>query len=193
MEQANARICLIMGSPAKGSANRLAGLVEQGIQEAGATCDFFSVADHEVSGCIACDVCLKTGICFKTRDCLDDFYQLEEMLESCDELVVVSPVYFAGPPAQLKAVYDRFQPHWARRYIMGEPAPEKRPATLFVLGDGEDPFGYEPLLTITRSALNIAGFRLGDVHDFIGFGHGKYPLRMESDAIRLGRAIAARA
>ncbi|MGN0035149.1 MAG: flavodoxin family protein [Coriobacteriales bacterium] len=190
MSQTNARICLIMGSPAKGSTNRLAGLVEQGILEAGGSCSVFSLADHVVSGCIACDHCLKTGVCFKNDDHEDDFYQLDEMLDVCDALVVVTPVYFAGPPSQLKAVYDRFQPNWARRYIMGEPAPEKRPATLFVLGGGDDPFGYDPLVTITRSALNIAGFRLGDVHDFIGFGHGTYPLRMESDAIRLGRSIA---
>lgn len=189
MNTTKPRICIIMGSPSKGSANRLAGLVEQGILEAGGQCDYFSVADHPVTGCIACDVCLKTGICFKSRDRFDDFYQLDEMLAVCDALVIVTPVYFAGPPSQLKAVYDRFQPHWSKRYIMGQPAPEKRPATMFVLGSGDDPFGYEPLVTITRSALNIAGFALGDIHDFIGFGHDKHPLRMESDAVTLGRTL----
>lgn len=35
---------------------------------------------------------------------------------------------------------------------------------------GSDPFGYEPLVVITRSVLNIAGFHLQDVHDFVGYG-----------------------
>lgn len=190
MTEGKPHICLIMGSPSKGATNRLAGLIERGIGEGGGICDFFSVAAHPVTGCIGCDKCLQDGICFKSAKRFDDFYQLEELLDACDMLVVVSPVFFSGPPSQLKAIYDRFQPYWARRYFLGQPAPEKRPASMFVVGSGNDPFGPEPLLTITRSALNVAGFSLGPIHDFIGYGEGKYPAHMESQAVKQGRAMA---
>lgn len=186
-----ARVCLLMGSPALRTTNRIAGLVHQGILEGGALCDFFSLASRPISGCDHCDACMSTGCCIKSDQGEDDMPVLDAMLDHASMLVVVCPVYFAGPPAQLKAVYDRFQPRWVRRYRMGIPALEKRPAALVVVGDGEDPFGYSPLVTITRSALNIAGFRLGEVHDFIGYERGDNPAHGDLDAVRLGQSIAA--
>ena len=43
---------------------------------------------------------------------------------------------------------------------------------LHVIGAGGDPFGYEPLLTIVKSAFGSAGFFLADVVDRIGWGQG---------------------
>ena len=37
--------------------------------------------------------------------------RVREMLNACDQLTVVSPVYFAGAPSQLKAFLDRLQPY----------------------------------------------------------------------------------
>jgi multimeric flavodoxin WrbA len=38
----------------------------------------------------------------------DDFYELVPLLETCSVVVFVSPLYFWGFTAQLKAAWDRF-------------------------------------------------------------------------------------
>ena len=94
------------------------------------------------------------------RDDMDDIYPL---LEDADELIVVAPVYFAGPSSQLKAMLDRFQPYfWTRMRA------RKRPCTLHVVGEGGDPHGFDPLVGVVRSAAAVAGFRLERVLDWVG-------------------------
>ena len=94
------------------------------------------------------------------RDDMDDIYPL---LEDADELIVVAPVYFAGPSSQLKAVLDRFQPYfWTRQRA------RRRPCTLHVVGEGGDPHGFDPLVGCVRSAAAVAGFRLERVLDWVG-------------------------
>lgn len=71
----------------------------------------------------------------------DDMAEIYPLIDAADELIVVSPVYFAGAPAQLKALLDRLQPYFwtdARRL-------SKRPAILHVVGEGGDPHGFDPL------------------------------------------------
>ena len=109
----------------------------------------------EISGCTSCDFCEPNG-----GDCYipDKMQGLYKDLGAADSLIIVSPVYFSGPPAQLKAIYDRFQAYfWAH-----DSKADKGAAILFAVGDGlgGDPHGFEPLVTITRSALAVAKFRL---------------------------------
>ncbi len=94
------------------------------------------------------------------RDDMDDVYPL---LDDADELIVVSPVYFAAAPSQLKALLDRFQP-----YFWTKTRARKRPATLHVVGEGGDPHGFDPLVGTVRSAAAVAGFRLDRVLDWVG-------------------------
>lgn len=94
----------------------------------------------------------------------DDMAEVYELIDAADELVVVSPVYFAGAPAQLKALLDRLQPY----FWTDERHREKRPATLHVVGEGGDPHGFEPLVGVVRSSLSCAGFALKRVLDWVG-------------------------
>ena len=94
----------------------------------------------------------------------DDMQELYPLIDAADEWVVVSPVYFAGPPAQMKAVLDRLQPYFWTRARTGA----KRPAVLHVVGEGGDPHGFEPLVGTVRSALSCAGFALEAVYDWVG-------------------------
>ena len=113
------------------------------------------VSNLNIHGCIGCDVCRDTGEC--TFD--DDMTGVMDALDAASELHLVSPVYFAGPPSQLKVLLDRLQPH----YWKGTRNHPKRPAYLHVVGEGGDPHGFEPLVTICRSALAVAGFELSAV------------------------------
>lgn len=134
--------------------------------EAGRTADIIPIARLRIGGCRGCDACKPAPHRCIIRDDMD---QVREQLESAERLAVVSPIYFAGPPSQLKAVFDRLQPYfWAGTRHM-----PKRPAALYVVGDGGDPHGYQPLITIARSALAVAGFSLERVEERIGASDGK--------------------
>lgn len=114
------------------------------------------IAGHEmqVNPCMACDACKEDSTCVIE----DHMTAIRETLDNTTQLIVVSPVYFAGPPAQYKALLDRMQPYYWHR----NPDP-KRLLSLVVVGDGGDPHGYEPLVTCTRSAFSCAGFQLDTV------------------------------
>ncbi|MBR2790923.1 MAG: flavodoxin family protein, partial [Eggerthellaceae bacterium] len=94
----------------------------------------------------------------------DDMVDVAEALDAADELLVVCPLYFAGPPAQMKALIDRLQPYFHSDLRKGE----LRPAALHVIGDGKNPHGWQPLADILGSALTCAGFRLTTVLDWTG-------------------------
>jgi multimeric flavodoxin WrbA len=120
----------------------------------------FSVGRMDVRPCVGCNRCADGGGCFMH----DDMDGVLDALAGSSELYVVSPVYFAGPPAQLKALLDRMQP----LFFADARLSPKRPAYLLIVGGGGDPHGFAPLETIARSALAVAGFRLDAVEPSIG-------------------------
>lgn len=147
------------------------------------------VSTLDIAGCTGCDACKRGGgfasaesasgesasdepsLCdfadapdkFRCaiRDDMDEIYPL---IDAADEMVVVSPVYFAGAPSQLKALLDRLQPYFWTDARMRH----ARPAALHVVGEGGDPHGFAPLMGTVRSALSVAGFSLDTVYDWVG-------------------------
>lgn len=156
-------VVIIMGSPRAGGVSaRIADeLREQWAAQPGVEVELLSVPALAIAGCTGCDACR----CDEGHACIidDDMAQVNAALARAARLIVVSPVYFAGAPSQLKALLDRLQPHfWKETRKQG-----KRPAELHVVGEGGDPHGYEPLVVSTRSALAVAGFMLEKVHPHI--------------------------
>lgn len=148
-----------------------------------------SVASVDVAPCTGCEACAKAREAVALSDdedvddllvpapsvvqsdaaqhpCVieDDMAEVRKHLDAADELIVVTPVYFACVPAQMKALIDRFQPYF-HSDVRTFP---KRPATVHVVGEGGDPHGYEPLLGTLRSALSCAGFRMERALDWVG-------------------------
>lgn len=146
-----------------------------------------SVASTQVGPCTGCDACraaldeapegLEDGDPLSPHPAVaasdaslhqcvvdDDMPEVRKHLDAADELVVVTPVYFASVPAQLKCLLDRLQPYYysdVRRRV-------KRPMILHVVGEGGDPHGFEPLIGTVRSAFAVAGFELVAVLDWTG-------------------------
>ena len=88
---------------------------------------------------------------------MDDVYA---RIDAADAIAIATPVYFATVPAVLKVLYDRCQPYWARRYVLGEPAPAvRRPGALLIVRGGGDPFGSECAVAPTKSVLAVLGVR----------------------------------
>jgi len=50
----------------------------------------------------------------------DDMQGVYEALERCDRIVMAAPIYFYNVPAQAKAVIDRTQALWTRKYLRKE-------------------------------------------------------------------------
>ena len=101
----NKNILILTGSPRKnGNSDMLADAFMKGAKEKGHTVNKIEVAKLNINGCKACIMCWT-----KDRACVqcDDMKEIEPLLESADMLVLVSPLYFFGVSAQLKAVIDR--------------------------------------------------------------------------------------
>lgn len=70
----------------------------------------------EIRPCRSCGYCSGTGTCrFAQDDAMRDIYPA---LERADRFLIASPVYFGNVPAQLKAMIDRCQAVWARKYLL---------------------------------------------------------------------------
>lgn len=163
---------VIVGSPrSHGVSARYASELAERLEAKGERVTLWRVSDHRVGGCIGCEGCRGGNYSCVIRD---DMRELYSMVDQAERIEVVAPVYFAGPTSQLKAILDRLQPYWEKRRgpaaLAGAAEAPKRPVRLHVIGAGGDPFGYDALVTIARSAFGAAGFALADVVDCVGWG-----------------------
>lgn len=168
MTVATSEALVLVGSPREdGKSARMGKRITGLLRAQGVKVTFFELSKYPVAACTGCEQCLKTGTCCIVGDAWD---VLSKHMESCDALVLVAPVYFAGPSGWLKAALDRCQMYWARKHVLKDGVPVERPAHLVVIGDGGDPFGSAPLETICTSALNCANLRIepARIHRLIG-------------------------
>lgn len=99
-------ILIITGSAhKKGTSAYLADSFIKGAKEAGHELCRFDAASKNVHPCIGCGTCQKID-----QDCVfrDDMQELNPELLKADVVVFVSPIYYYGMNAQIKAVIDRF-------------------------------------------------------------------------------------
>ncbi len=125
-------ILVLTGSPRKnGNSDMLADAFIKGADAAGHNAEKFAAGNHTIAGCRACDACFTKDTACAFRD---GFTELEPLLERADAIVFVTPLYFYGMSAQIKAATDRLY-----SYVAGE-----RPRTLhiaesaFIICGGED-------------------------------------------------------
>jgi len=159
-------ILCIAGSPRSGGNSEI--LLDEavaGIEAQGGTAVRLH-ADESlgVLPCRACRACSATGSCIRE----DGMSAVYELIDAADGFVVASPVFFAGVPSTLKALFDRLQPYWARRFVLGEPRPATRPGAALVVGGGGDPYGSGCAVTEIRSALGVLGVAVEDVLEVVG-------------------------
>ncbi len=109
------RVLGIMGSPRlKGNTDLLLEEALKGAQSQGAEVEKILVDKLNIAPCQECHGCLKDGNCI-IRDDMDDIYP---KLLNADGVIVASPIFFYGLSSQVKALIDRCQALWARKYIL---------------------------------------------------------------------------
>jgi len=112
------RLLAIAGSPRRGgNTDTLLEKFVEGAAVAGAEVKTLVVCDLKIEGCQHCDACLVKGQC-KVQD---DMQLVYREMEAADRIVMASPLQFMSVPAQLKALIDRCQALWARKYILKIP------------------------------------------------------------------------
>lgn len=119
------KVLALLGSPKRGgNTERLLDEVLRGAKSEGADIEKIRVHAKDIQPCGELFDCIETGIC-PIRDDMVDIY---EKLKETDILIVATPVMTLGIPARLKALMDRCQTFWAKKYILKDPfiSPEKK-------------------------------------------------------------------
>lgn len=99
------KIIVLEGSPNKhGSSNLLADEFIRGAKEAGHQVTIADAAHADIRPCTGCIACGYEGPCAQK----DDVAQIRKDILASDMMVFVTPLYYYGMSAQLKALIDRF-------------------------------------------------------------------------------------
>ncbi|MDR1039634.1 MAG: flavodoxin family protein [Deltaproteobacteria bacterium] len=116
---------LHMSPRARGSSARLLESFAAGVKRAGAEYASVSVSGLDIKGCSECYRCGESGVCAVDSDDMGKFYAAWEEVSGWGEaglsprIVISTPVFFYDMPSQGKAVLDRSQAFWVRRYVLG--------------------------------------------------------------------------
>ncbi len=112
------RVLGISGSPRRGgNTDLLLAEVLRGAESNGALVKTIVLSELDIAPCDHNDDCLVAGEC-STQDDMQPIYR---ELERADRLVLASPIHFMGVTAQMKAMIDRCQALWARKYKLNKP------------------------------------------------------------------------
>jgi len=106
----------IMGSPRRQSNTEiLLDKALEGAREGGAEVEKVVVSELKVSPCREIYACHEDGNC----PMKDDMQWLYEKLLEADHIALASPIFFYGLTSQAKAIVDRCQALWMRKYVLG--------------------------------------------------------------------------
>lgn len=106
---------MLQGSPRKkGNTEILASAVIEGIIESGGQVEQVVLNGLDISPCVSCGGCEKTGQCVID----DEMQDLYPKIDAADCVIIASPIYFYGVSAQTKLFIDRTQALWSRKYLL---------------------------------------------------------------------------
>ena len=150
------RVLGIAGSPRRGgNTDLLLSEVMSGAASRGAEVRTIILSQLNIAPCQHCDACLETGRC-KVED---DMQMVHSELMKADRIVLASPVHFMGVTAQTKAMIDRCQALWARKYILKLPPLGSRQVErkgLFIsVGGTELANLFQPALATVKSLFKV--------------------------------------
>jgi len=184
----------ISASPRKNSNS--SALLEEALRGAatdGADTEHVRLSDLAIRPCRACGACATTGECVVR----DDFQALRDTLLEADRLVFATPVHFMGVAAQGKALIDRCQSLWSRKYRLREPlyaaGPRDRRALVIAVGGSRVERMFEGIRLVTQywfDTLEMAHVANLFVRCMDNAGAARNDPVTLGEACRLGAALA---
>jgi multimeric flavodoxin WrbA len=150
------RVLGIAGGPRRGgNTDLLLAEVMKGAASRGAETKTIVLSRLKIAPCQHCDACLETGRC-KVKD---DMQMVYGELERADRIVLASPIHFMGVTAQAKAMIDRCQALWVRKYRLKQPPLGNRQVPrkgLFISVGGTKLANlFEPALATVKSLFRV--------------------------------------
>jgi multimeric flavodoxin WrbA len=157
------KVCGIIGSPVKnGNVDLLVSQVLQGAASTGADVQKIYLNDLQIKTCQSCDVDPAPRYCIYE----DDMQCVYDALDTCDLLVLGTPVYFDTVSAQVKLMIDRC--NCIRPYILQpdgtyafERRMKKKKAAILVVVAGESK-AFDSITRVVKGFFNWVDARLVD-------------------------------
>ncbi|WP_125153818.1 flavodoxin family protein [Clostridium rectalis] len=78
--------------------------------------DIIEVYEKKISPCVDCKFCYSKEQC----SIKDDMIDVYNKISNSDLIVVATPMYFSSVPAPMKALIDRLQVYWSKKYIRND-------------------------------------------------------------------------
>ena len=183
------KIILVNASPReKGNCAMAMDIIQENLHDA--QVEVFNIRERSLNGCKGCDACKSQ----ETVSCVqkDDMAELLARLDTCDALVVATPIYFGMVTGQAKLFLDRTYP------FFNPTKPNMTIATKFgkkvaiVLTAGSMPTDVNARHGEAYNCFGIAGFTDSKVLSFNSekSGTGANIFSIEEDAQQL-RELAA--
>jgi multimeric flavodoxin WrbA len=149
------RVLGIAGSPRRGgNTDLLLAEVMRGAEGRGAETKTVVLNNLKITPCQHCDACLEAGNC----RIKDDMQMVYSELEKADVVVLATPIQFMGLSAQMKAMVDRCQCLWARKYVLKIPPLGSEPGKKkgFFISVGGTSFAklFDGALTVVKALFN---------------------------------------
>ena len=155
------RVLGIAGSPRRGgNTDLLLAEVMKGAASKGAEVKTMVLNELEITPCQHCDACFAAGQC----RIKDDMQKVYEELERADRIVLASPVQFMGVTAQAKAMIDRCQALWVRKYRLKLPplgGKRERKGLFISVGGMKLANLFEPSLATVKSWFKVLDIAYG--------------------------------
>ena len=123
----------IQGSPRKsGNTSIMVLTFLEELEAKGAKGKILEVYNMKIMPCVECGACVEDGFC----PIEDDMQEIYGLLRSADLVIIGTPIFFYGPTAPIKALIDRSQALWARKYVLGltDPGRKNRKGFLLTVG-----------------------------------------------------------
>ena len=121
------KVLILYGSPHEcGATRELLDKYLKTLEDADVT--EISAYGVNASPCVDCGACAQSGRC-----AFSDMDGIYEAVEQSDLLIFASPVYNLSFPSPMKAIIDRFQVYFSRRFALNLRPPIEKPRQAAVL------------------------------------------------------------
>ena len=185
-------LCIAGSARRNGNSDCLLAEAMRGAREAGLTVEHLVVQPMKFSGCMECGGCSREGHCAVG----DQMQEVFAALDRADHVIIASPIFFMGVPSKLKALVDRCQVYWARKFVRHEPSGRARPggnAAFIAVGASSYKHLFDGSRQVVKAVLNVLEIKYKDELLLPGLDGPtdvmNHPQALEQ-AYRIGRDIA---
>jgi multimeric flavodoxin WrbA len=187
------KVLAIYGSPRReGNTALLLRELVKGLRAQGGDATEVFLCDLQILPCVADHSCSQSGECFLQ----DDMQAMYDHLLAHECIVLAAPIFFYSVNAQTKALIDRSQSLWARKYVLKQPVSPlgmKKKGIFISVGATKGSKLFEGTLLTVRYFFDTIDAELSHTLLYRSVdGEGeilKHPEALEA-AYRLGRSLA---